>query len=471
MGVASTTFDVSWLRDPADGASKLALALAAADGDPQALSLDEIEHAAANDHPAFRELFAHTTPRQLFADIASYLAISRTRAIARDDAAAKEASLPWISFYLSEDFAWQRIGDLASLLIHLDPSATTADAIGESALYESGDAFRVDYRTLLQRLPDATLVALLGAAAESLRPDGGTSLLAIVDALAARGNRSAAAGEALISLAVRLKGVGIADRIGKLVGDNVKTFTEAAGLLKMESFFKVFSKEQVMLKEPLEDSLGAKLIAAVGRIGMLPNARVHDGLFRILANPGYDWHTRAMAASSLGKLPHPDRASREATARALLTFIGSIRTRRHEDKSAPVIAKVHAIVAIGKLQLTRIGSGKGGAREKGSVDVLSALAYYLYHTVHAPFRLAAVMAIANIGQSPDLTADERDIIRQTLADALGDPERHIRHAASLAYDAFINCTRQATTPRPLPLSGFASGSCLQPHISLPPRLP
>lgn len=472
MDISLTRFDVSWLRDPTDGASELALSLAATDGDPKALSLEEVELAATSAHPSFQELFAHVKPHQLFADIASHLAIARTRAIARDDDAAKEAALPWIGFYLSEDFAWQRIGDLAALLVHLDPSMTTADAIGASALYESGDAFRVGYRKLLHQLPDEALVALLGAAADSLRSDGGTSLLAIVDELSARGSRSAAAGEALISLAVRLKGVSSFAHINKLVGDNVKAFTEAAGFLKMEAFFKVFSKDQVVLKEPVEDSLGAKLIGAIGQIGMLPNPRVSDGLFRILGNPGYDWHTRAMAASSLGKLPHPDRTSREVTVRALLKFVGSIKTRRHDDESAPVIAKVHALVAIGQLQLTRVAPhAKGNAHAAGSVDILSALAYYLYHTIHAPLRLAAVTAIAEIGKSSDLTEDERAIIRQTLADALGDPERHIRHAASLAYDAFIKDAQGREHPQARLQSGGLPGHRLQPRISLPPLLP
>lgn len=468
MGVSSTRFDVSWLGDPTDGASKLALALAATDGDSTDLSLEEVELAAAEAHQSFQEIFAHIKPQQLFTDLASYLAISRTRALARDDGTAKETSLPWISFYLSEDFAWQRIGDLAALLLHLDPSMTTSDAVGESALYESGDAFRVEYRRLLHQLPDKTLVALLGSANKSLRSDGGTSLLAIVDELATRGSRSAVAGEELISLAVRLKGVGASGRINKLVGDNVKIFTEVSGLLKMESFFKVFSKEQVVLNEPVEDSLGAKLIGAIGQIGMLPNPSVSDGLARILGNPGYDWNTRAMAAASLGKLPHPDRAAREATARTLLKFIGSIKTRKHDDKSAPVIAKVHALVAVGRLRLTHVETGAKGKTR--SVDILSALAYYLYHTIHAPLRLAAVMAIADIGKSPDLTAEERDVIRQTLADALGDPERHIRHAASLAYDDFLNdMKRRENSPAHFSNDGDAEHR-FQPHISPPPSL-
>ena len=470
MTLSSTRFDVGWLRDPNDAASKLVLSLAATDGDPNELSFEEVQLAAANSNPSSEKLFTLIKPRQLFADLASYLAISRTRAISGDDDAAKEAALPWISFYLSDDFSWQRVGDLAALLLHLDPSLTTAEAIGESALYESGDAFRVKYHKLLRELPEETLVKLLDSATNSLRPDGEASLLAIVDELVRRGKRSDATGEKLISLAVKLKGVGVSDRINKLVGDNVKTFTEVSGLLKMESFFKIFSKERVVLNDPVEDSLGAKLIKAVGRVGALPNPVVSDGLFNILKNPGYDWHTRAMAAASLGELPHPNRDSREAAARALLKFVSSIKTRNHDDKSAPVIAKVHAIVAIGKLRLKRVDFGtKSRIRSASSVDIISALAYYLYHTVHAPLRLAAVMAIADIGKSTGLTAKERDIIRQTLADALGDPERHIRHAAALAYDSFIkDKNRVENSSARLPANAF-SKKPFQSHTALPPQ--
>ncbi len=404
--------------------------LAASDGDATTLTLAELEELDRTRAAPASAVFKHIRATALFADVRNYLTALQVVGLP-ERPVLFDSHRAWMGLYLTNDFSFQEIGDLLSVLAFLHPERATSELLDEAATLADAKKMTKGLLPFFARLSTNDLVVLLEQGTAFRKAVKRPTVDAITAELRQRHYRSIRAGEALLAVALQHAHLSLLDRATKTYHEGRSAYEEVTDLLEVKKLFRIFTQRQMEWSEPPKRSWEGKLLARLKFLTDGVSETIADRLLAIVDDGGFDPYLRAMAAHALGRFDWSTQDARRRVAVHLMDFIGDIHTRqRTREKDANVLAKIHALASLGALGLAYF------EYDGEHYDVLDFLGFYRHHTVHHTLRVAAITAMANIAKRGSPTEEERVNIGASLRDALGDAHPTVRKAAHVQYRNF-----------------------------------